>query len=306
MVDVNCRAVLALCHGVAPRLQARGRGGIVLLSSLFAFQGSAGIGQLRRHEGLRPNPGLGRLFNRVMLFSAVRRLTSRAGLSTVGPMSKPSNPIRDLPEACVREALAIIEDVGIEKLSLREVSRRLGVSHQAPYKHFPSRDHLLAEVVARAFDAFAAHLEQRPRTGDPRKDLGSMGVAYIQYALAHPLQYRLMFGTPLPDPEAHPRMMEKARFAFRLLQDAINALPNRTGQAEDDNRTSFDALFIWSTIHGLSSILRSHAVDTLGMDQRLLDAAIPETLARIGSALAAPPEVTTASAGEAEDQQSRS
>lgn len=94
--------------------------------------------------------------------------------------------------------------------------------------------------------------------------------------------------------------------AYRLLHDAINAFPNRTGQEEDRNRTSFDALFIWSTIHGLSSILRSHTVDTLGMDQQLLDAAIPETLARIGPALAAPPEVTTASAGEDQDQQPRS
>jgi short-subunit dehydrogenase len=42
MVDVNCRAVLALCHGIAPRLQTRGRGGIIRMSSLFAFQGVPG------------------------------------------------------------------------------------------------------------------------------------------------------------------------------------------------------------------------------------------------------------------------
>jgi hypothetical protein len=40
----------------------------------------------------------------------------------------------DLREACIREALAIIETEGVENLSLREVSRRLGISHQAPYK----------------------------------------------------------------------------------------------------------------------------------------------------------------------------
>ncbi|MFX4450801.1 TetR/AcrR family transcriptional regulator, partial [Acinetobacter baumannii] len=52
-------------------------------------------------------------------------------------------------------------------LSLRDVARRLGVSHQAPYKHFPSRDHILAEVVGRAYASFAAHLEKRPRSDDP-------------------------------------------------------------------------------------------------------------------------------------------
>ena len=54
-------------------------------------------------------------------------------------------------EACVEEALAIVGEAGLEALSLREVARRLHVSHQAPYKHFPSRDHILAEVVGRAF-----------------------------------------------------------------------------------------------------------------------------------------------------------
>ncbi|MCG8692745.1 MAG: TetR/AcrR family transcriptional regulator, partial [Minwuiales bacterium] len=66
---------------------------------------------------------------------------------------------KDLREACVREALAIIDTSGVEELSLREVARRLGVSHQAPYRHFPSRDHILAEIVTRAFESFARYLD---------------------------------------------------------------------------------------------------------------------------------------------------
>ncbi len=53
----------------------------------------------------------------------------------------------DLKEACVVAAQEVIAERGVENLSLREVSRKLGVSHQAPYKHYPSRDHLLAEPV---------------------------------------------------------------------------------------------------------------------------------------------------------------
>ena len=117
----------------------------------------------------------------------------------------------DLREACIREALAIIETSGVEQLSLRDVARRLGVSHQAPYKHFPSRDHILAEIVARAFEAFAAHLDARPRRADPYEDLREMGLAYVGYAREHPLQYRLMFGTPLPNPSQHPDMMDRAQ-----------------------------------------------------------------------------------------------
>ncbi|MDJ0951409.1 MAG: TetR/AcrR family transcriptional regulator [Alphaproteobacteria bacterium] len=192
---------------------------------------------------------------------------------------------RDLREACIQEALAIIETAGVERLSLREVARRLGVSHQAPYKHFESRDHILAEIVARAFETFARHLDERPRTGDPYLDLGEMGRAYLSYAQAHPLQYRLMFGTPLPDPEQHPDMMQKARHAFSLLQDAIAQLPDRRPDQDSAGRTDLDALFIWSTIHGLSSILQSDAAEKLDLSREVLDAAIPETLRRIGMAL---------------------
>ncbi len=70
-------------------------------------------------------------------------------------------------EACLEEALAIIEESGVEALSLREVSRRLGVSHQAPYRHFTNRDDLLAELLSRCFEVFAAHLEARPRSDHP-------------------------------------------------------------------------------------------------------------------------------------------
>ena len=83
------------------------------------------------------------------------------------------------------------------------------MSHQAPYKHFPSRDHVLAALVSRSYAAFAQHLENRPRRGDPEQDLGAMVQALLEYAFEHPLQYRLMFGTPLLDPEQHPNTTRK-------------------------------------------------------------------------------------------------
>jgi len=90
-------------------------------------------------------------------------------------MKQPRAKTRNLRESCVLEAMAIIGETGIEELSLREVARRLGVSHQALYKHFPSRDHLLAEIVSRAFAAFAQHLDARRRTRTRTKILPPWG-----------------------------------------------------------------------------------------------------------------------------------
>ncbi len=178
--------------------------------------------------------------------------------------------------------MAIIEQDGVEELSLREVARRLGVSHQAPYKHFPSRDHILAELVSRSYTTFAEHLESRPRTGDPDQDLGAMGVAYLEYAFAHPLQYRLMFGTSLPDPEEHPEMMRNARHAFALLQEGIEDLHRARSGPGPHGRTDFDALFIWFTLHGLAGIMQSRVVETLDLPPDAAERMAPEVLERIG------------------------
>src|SRR5690349_5193736 len=85
----------------------------------------------------------------------------------------------ELKEACVRAAREVIAEKGIEQLSLREVSRKLGVSHQAPYKHYPSRDHLLAEVMRRCFQSFTEALDARERHEEPAADLESLGRQYL-------------------------------------------------------------------------------------------------------------------------------
>jgi AcrR family transcriptional regulator len=188
----------------------------------------------------------------------------------------------DLREACVAEARAIIAETGVEGLSLREVARRLGVSHQAPYKHYPSRDHLLAEVVARAYADFAAYLDARPHHDEPHADLRGMGEAYVRYALSHPLEYRLMFGTPLPDPAAHPDMLRQSRHAFAILRDAIARLDrSRSG----DPPPELDAMYVWATVHGLASAMQGSVVGTLGLGEDMLAAMPAHVLSRIGTGL---------------------
>lgn len=187
----------------------------------------------------------------------------------------------NLREACIEEALAIIETSGIEKLSMREVSRRLGVSHQAPYKHFASRDHILAEILKRSFEDFAHYLDTRLRANDPAVDLGSMGQYYLRYAAEHPLQYRLMFGAPLPDPDQHPEMMQQAKHAFSLLRDAITDMSLAAN-------ADLDALYVWSTMHGLASILHLQMFDTLSVSEHALEDVIHHVITRIGTGLTGP------------------
>ncbi|MCW5625462.1 MAG: TetR/AcrR family transcriptional regulator, partial [Burkholderiales bacterium] len=168
-----------------------------------------------------------------------------------------------------------------------DVARRLGVSHQAPYKHFASRDHLLAEVIRRCFGRFAHQLQNREPADDPMQDLGSLGEAYLRFALDNPLEYRLMFGTPWPTSATDTALAHDARVAFRILQQVLATLYGKASIR--DEAVELDALFIWSTMHGLATILQSNVMDRLDLRKKVLAQAAEHVMRRIGDALGTPP-----------------
>lgn len=190
---------------------------------------------------------------------------------------RPEEPL-ELKEACVRAAREVIAERGVEQLSLREVARKLGVSHQAPYRHYPSRDHLLAEVMRRCFESFAAALDARGQQDDPLGDMEALGRQYLAYAATNPLEYRLMFGTPWPAPTEHPALVRDAGHAF----DVLRAVLRRMYGSGAGMRAQVDlqALFVWSTMHGLASIMQANVMDVLKLAPNV-EARAPEHVMRM-------------------------
>jgi AcrR family transcriptional regulator len=182
-----------------------------------------------------------------------------------------ANGARNVAEACIEAALRIIDAHGVEALSMRDIARELGVSHQAPYKHFASRDHILAEIMRREYSAFAHYLDANAASGAPQQRMRNMGAAYLAYAAEHPKRYRLMFETPLPNCEQHPALSAEAHHALGLLRACLASLPHH--RSADAALIERDAVFIWSTLHGYATLLhtrvlhsaldRTHAIQTL-------------------------------------------
>lgn len=192
----------------------------------------------------------------------------------------------DLREACVTAAREVIAEQGIENLSLRDVARKLGVSHQAPYKHYPSRDHLLAEVMRRCFEEFAAWLDARKHFDDPAQDLESLGHQYLHFAQQRPLEYRLMFSTPWPAAAHHPEVDRYAVHAFDVLRQVMQ----RMHGAGKDRReqVELDALYIWSSMHGLAGVMSGDSLGKLGLSAKVRKQLVAHIMTRVGHGLAGP------------------
>jgi AcrR family transcriptional regulator len=192
-------------------------------------------------------------------------------------------PLLELRDACIVAAREVIAERGVEHLSLRDVARRLGVSHQAPYRHYPSRDHLLTEVMRRCFQGFAASLDAREHFDDPERDLESLVLQYLRYAQEHPLEYRLMFGTRWPDSADQAGLVADATHAFDVLRGVLRRLYGDTAAMRE--RVEPDALYIWSSMHGLAGVMAGDCIRHLDLRADVLEQAVPHMLGRVALGL---------------------
>jgi AcrR family transcriptional regulator len=162
----------------------------------------------------------------------------------------------DLRQALIEEAIALIAEQGVSNWSLREVARRIGVSHTAPYRHFADRDALLAAVAEKGFQQMVAHLLQalKQSSGEHSEQLQAIGIAYVQYAIAHLSEYEVMFRhSRKMDEKQYPALTEAATKAFMVLVNVIVE-----GQKESAFRSGNPkelAWVAWSLVHGLSMLL---------------------------------------------------
>lgn len=159
----------------------------------------------------------------------------------------------NLRQALLDQALATIRDRGVEALTLRDVGAGLGVSRTALYRHFADKTALLAAVATEGFRRFRAALHDGwTRGGHGRAGLQGMGQAYVQFALAHPSHYRVMFGGFVSKAACDPALGVEAEGAFHVLLDAIVELQQHGLVRAGDPQAL--AVFVWASTHGLSML----------------------------------------------------
>jgi AcrR family transcriptional regulator len=158
----------------------------------------------------------------------------------------------NLQEALLEAAISLISEAGPAGFTLREVARRAGVSHNAPYRHFRDKDALLAEVAAQGYKELTKAMAQAAaRRVDALESLKQAGLAYVSFALRRPEHFTVMFDAPFSK-DPHPVTAEASERAFSTLLHLVKNCQDK-GQIADRDDLDF-ALLAWTMVHGIAKL----------------------------------------------------
>lgn len=178
----------------------------------------------------------------------------------------------DLRAALLAAAEAELAERGVEGFSLRSVAKRAGVSHAAPAHHFTDAGGLLTALAAEGFRRFLDTQAAREAQAapDPRAQLLAAGLGYVDFALARPALFRLMFGS------------DRAEFADPELSAASEAAYlHLVGQVRALGGNDTDAAAVWSVAHGLADLMAAGRLKPLyALPPEARDAAVAGILLR--------------------------
>jgi AcrR family transcriptional regulator len=204
-------------------------------------------------------------------------------------------------------ARAQLATVGAAGLSLRAVARELGMASSAMYRYFASRDDLLTRLIIDGYDALGLAAEQADDpTAAPRERWLAVCRAVRAWALAHPHEYALLYGSPVPGysapPDTVPAAARVGLVLGRVLGDAARAgtLPPASGNGPStvsadlvavfgghspglDDRVRARALLAWSSLYGAVSFeLFGHFVGSVTDADAFFDDAMVDLAALLG------------------------
>ena len=152
----------------------------------------------------------------------------------------------DLRRELLTQAAALLEEVGSDALSVRELARRAGGAPRAPYPHLEHMAALWAAPAVVGYTAFGEALAEAEAIASPGREIEEQAVAYVRFAVTAPGRFRLMFGPRGTEPESD-LAAAKARTFHALQVQAGRTLP-----PTDDVQAL--AVGYWSFAHGLAML----------------------------------------------------
>jgi AcrR family transcriptional regulator len=178
----------------------------------------------------------------------------------------------DLRRALLDGARAVLREQGPEGCSLREVARRAGVSHAAPYHHFPSREALLGALAEEAFAEMDRGMSEAQAAApeEPEAQLVAVGMGYLLYALREPAAFRLMTRPEYLAPRREAPASAASAAPVAPVGDPtclgpygrlLAALARLAGRPLAPAELTRDAHLCWGAVHGLAVLALDGGLD---------------------------------------------
>lgn len=155
----------------------------------------------------------------------------------------------------------LLDADGLERLSLRRIARRAGVSHGAPLRHYASLAALLSALAARGFRMLSEAIDKAgsrlPPGAGPLARLAAAGRGYVELAVAHPGLFALMFRREVLDPGSE-ALQQASMAAFEELVRHVRAAQDAGWHAERETRLLAGCM--WAAVHGLATLWAEDAL----------------------------------------------
>jgi AcrR family transcriptional regulator len=160
----------------------------------------------------------------------------------------------NLKNALIQAGIKILSKDGVGGLSLRKVAKQAGVSHSAPYAHFPDKQSLIAAISTEGFKQLYAELEAAIASHgrNPKRQLMEGTRAYVEFAMNNTDTFKIMFSGVLQKEKAYPAFVEISRKTFDRVVEVVRACQTagilRAGSPE------VLAVSVWGQLHGIVSL----------------------------------------------------
>ena len=154
-------------------------------------------------------------------------------------------------------AADLLSELGPGGVTLREVARRAGVTHAAPYRHFQDKQALLAAVATEGFVQLRAAVEEAVNARSPEEAMEQVGMAYVRYGQDNPARFRVMFGDQVGDKRGYPELIAADQAVFDLLVDVLRGAQSAGALKRGDVQSM--AMIAWSMVVPMARLMRTRS-----------------------------------------------
>lgn len=187
----------------------------------------------------------------------------------------------DLKNALIKAGVGILTKEGVGGLSLRKVAQRAGVSHSAPYAHFPDKQSLIAAISTEGFNQLYAELVAAiaPHVRYPKKQLIEGTRAYVRFAEENTDTFKIMFSGVLEKEKDYPSFVEISSMTFKLVVGVVQACQD--AGILPASPPDLMAVSVWGQVHGIVSLALEGQVSHTVLDKHSIEEIVTAAIEQI-------------------------